>query len=114
MSELMQTGIEYPTITLGGVAYELRLSRHVLAFRLSKRGLTLADLRSGARQLSALYEVLHAMISDRYLGSVEDLVELVASEEKQRAVDQAVAAVIKKAFPLPVATPAGEPKPLTQ
>ena len=39
------TGALYPTIEIGGVSYELRISREVLLYRLSRKGISLADLR---------------------------------------------------------------------
>lgn len=96
----MQTGIHYPTIELAGTSYELSITREILLYRLSRKGVSMADLR-GAKGFAALHDILHAIIQDRYQGTVEDLVTLVQSEGKLQLLDTTIAEVVKKAFPPP-------------
>ena len=96
----MKSGILYPTIELGGVSYELRISREILLYRLSAKGISMINLR-GPKSFATLFDVLYAIVQDRYLGTVEELVSLVHEEQKVSAVDVAVAEVIKKVFPQP-------------
>src|SRR5579871_1218267 len=87
------TGIQYPEITLGGVTYVVRFTRGALLYRVAKRGLTIADVYStdGNKRLAAVFDLLHAMLGDYFLGTVEDLSEALVTEEK---VAEATVAVI--------------------
>lgn len=110
----MQTGVLYPTFELAGITYELRIDREILLYRLSRKGVTLGDLR-GPKSYATLHDVLYAIIQDRFIGSAEDLVRLIASENKYLQMDQALAEVVKKVFPPPQAQAAAtEPAPAIQ
>lgn len=92
------TGIIYPEITLDDVTYTLKISREVLLYRLSAKGVRILDLR-GPKSFATLFDLFHAIIQDRYSGTVEDLVTLAHAEDKVAQIDSAMAEVIKKVFP---------------
>ena len=98
MDNINGTGVEYPTIELGGKVYTVRFTRGGILYRLNKNGINLAEL-GGARSFSTLIDVFHAALHGQYAGTPEDLAELVVSEEKAQAVDTAVAEALKKVFP---------------
>jgi len=99
------TGAAYPTIELAGVTYELRISREVLLYRLSRKGISLADLR-GPKGFATLHDVLYAIVQDRYPGGVEDLVSLIQAEGKLKLLDVTLSEVVKKVFPSTLPAPA--------
>ena len=106
------TGILYPTIELGGATFTLRFTRGALLYRLSRRGVTTADLNVPAKSFGALVEVLHATMEPQFLGTHEQLAEIMeaAGIDKLRAYRAAVDEALGKVFP-PIARPAAETKP---
>jgi len=115
MNELNGTGIDYPTLELGGTKYTLKVTRGAMVFRLSDAGINLSELSNGPRVVSTLIKVLHAAILDQYSGTPEQLCELVLSEDKMKEAGEAVRAALGKVFPttqIPAAAAAGETKPL--
>lgn len=110
------TGIDYPTVELGGKTYTVKFTRGGLLYRLSKTGTNLADLTGTGKRFSAVMDVLHAAFFGQYDGTVEELAELVFSEEKMTEVGAALDEALKKVFPVPptAATESAEasaPKP---
>jgi len=114
MSELNGTGIDYPTLELGGVKYTLKVTRGVMIFRLSDAGINLAEINVHIKAVSAIIKVLHAMLLEQYTGTPEQLCELVLAEDKMKLAAQAVRDALGKVFPtsLTAAVTAGESKPL--
>lgn len=99
MSEhLNGTGVQYPTLTLGGHTYTLKFTRGAIMYRLSKTGSQIADLGT-AKSFSTLMDLLHAALYGQYAGSVEDLAELVMAEQAIESVNVAIGEALKKAFP---------------
>jgi hypothetical protein len=108
MSELNGSGIIYPTIELGGVRYVIKFTRGGLLYRLSKGGVSFADLASN-KSFSAVMDILHAALFGQYDRSAEDLADLVMSEGKFAEVSEVIQDAIKKVFPPTEAAPAAEP-----
>jgi hypothetical protein len=107
------TGIIYPTIELGGVTYELKLTRDRIRFRMSDAGCNISDLRVvGVRSFAVIVRFLHCLISPTFAGTIEDLAEVIGGEEKLQEASLFLAEAIKKAFPptLQAAPPAEAPK----
>lgn len=100
------TGIEYPTLELGGKLYTVKFTRGGLMYRLNKAGTSLAALGS-ERSFSAYIDILHAALFGQYDGTPEDLAEIVMAEEKLPQLADAVNNAIKKAFPPSQAPAAG-------
>lgn len=98
MSEHNGTGIEYPTIELGGKSYVVKFTRGALLYRLSKGGANIADL-GGPKSFSASIDVLHAVLGGQFSGTVEELAELVFGEGKIASVAQVIAEALGKVFP---------------
>ncbi len=106
------TGIDYPTIELGGKIYTVKFSRAIL-YRMGKAGIELQPKPSpipGMVQLgfSNLVDVLHAATG--FEGTPEQLAELVY--EKRNEASTAIFTAWGKAFPLPqqvAPEPAGIP-----
>lgn len=92
------TGIEYPTIELGGVVYTVKFTRGGLLYDLSKSGSRISDLRTN-KNLATLVDILHAGIFGQYIGSQKDLCELVYEEDKIKLVDEVISEALKKVFP---------------
>lgn len=92
------TGIEYPTLELGGKKYTIKFTRGGFVYRLSKSGTDLESLVKG-RNFAAVMDVLFAALWGQFDGSVEDLAELVLVESKTAEVGAIVRDAIKKVFP---------------
>ncbi len=96
------TGIDYPTIELGGKTYTVKFTRGGLLYRLSKSGSSLADLRTN-KNFATLIDILHAALHGQYDGTSLELAELISSSddwiEKYKQMDEAINEAIKKAFP---------------
>jgi hypothetical protein len=109
--EYTGSGIDYPKLTLGGVEYELKLTKGRLMFRMSNRGVAALSLRNPDQNVASLIKTLHALICDTYLGTEEDLAEMVIDEDKLKEAAGAVAQALKKAFPstAPAQAAAGAP-----
>ncbi len=107
MANLNGTGIQYPTLELGGVTYTVKFSRGGILYRLSKSGTNLSDLRAGSgKSFATVIDVLHAALFDQYMGDAESLAELVMSEDKIALASEVVSEALKKVFPpTPVAAP---------
>lgn len=98
-ADLSGSGIDFPTLELGGITYTIKFTRATILYRLSRAGVSFTDLQKRDRRFAALHDILFAAIQDQYEGTVESLVELIYAEGKGRLVDAAVAAAIKKVFP---------------
>ncbi len=96
MSE--QTGISYPTITLGGVEYTIKFTRGALFYRLSKAGVDLADL-ANSKGFATMIDVLQVVITPTFHGDAEALADLVLTEGKSLDVGEGIRAALGKAFP---------------
>ncbi len=96
------TGIEYPTIELGGKTYTVKFTRGALLYRLSRKGSSLADLGT-SKNFGALIDILHAGLYGQYDGTPLELAELISNEddwiEKYKQVDVVVGEALKKVFP---------------
>lgn len=98
------TGIEYPTLELGGKVYTVKFTRGGLMYRLNKAGTSMTALGSD-RSFSAYIDILHAALFGQFDGSPEDLAEIVMDESKFTTVAEAINEAIKKVFP-PTQAPA--------
>lgn len=118
----METGIEYPTIDLQGVAFTLKFTRGGLLYRLSKTGTQLSDMRAGGtRSFSALIEVLHAALYGQFIGTCDQLAEIVHEAGREKILEARIAidAALGKVFPSTMAATATglreeSPKPQLQ
>ena len=110
MSETNGTGIEYPTIELGGKLYIVKFTRGGIMYRLSKAGVDITTLGT-ARGFSSIIDMLHAALFGQYLGDAESLAELVINENKTSVVSNAINEALGKAFPPTQTTAAGAAEP---
>lgn len=106
----MQTGILYPTVELEGKSYELKVTRGVLLYRLSKAGINISDIhRNDFKSYAAVMDVLWALIQDQSppFINAEHLAAYVQEQGSEfvRGVGAAVREAVGKAFP-PVTPPA--------
>lgn len=109
------SGVEYPTLVIGGVSYVVKFSRGAL-YRLDKAGFDLRQLGPQLQQwfpkklddgteipgnlrLSVLVDVLHSAIGDKFLGSPEQLAEALGENIAEAAI--AVVQAIAKMKPSP-------------
>lgn len=99
MNEVNGTGIEYPSVVLGGVTYTVKFMRGAILYRMSRLGVTFADLQAGPKRFSALFDVLYSAIQDQYTGTPEQLVEMTLAENKLAEIGAAVGMAIAKVFP---------------
>lgn len=76
------TPIEYPSIVLGGVKYELKFTEEILYYRLSKANLDLIGLTERLKGLATMCDMLHALIGPRFQGTAEDVAQMVLQEKK--------------------------------
>ena len=102
MSELIGTGVEYPTVELGGKTYEIKFTR-ALIYRLDKAGINFAPTmtRQGAVTHTAcafgtIIDTLKMAIS--FDGTAEDLAEL-AFDKRDEILDALVAGLGKVVLP---------------
>jgi hypothetical protein len=93
------TGIEYPKITLGGVEYELKVTRGALIYRFSQRGISLASLKDETKRVSACIDALHAMMGSQFAGTPEELTEMIFAEDKFKESLHAVMVAVGKVSP---------------
>ncbi|MGC2152632.1 MAG: hypothetical protein WA618_11350 [Terriglobales bacterium] len=116
MNEQKVTGVEYPTITLGGVKYLLRFTRGALLFRLSEMGVRLADRTDPIKSVATITKILSACLEPRFAGTFEELTELLLEEGKMREAGVVINDALGKVFP-PTQVPAAagaEAKPAVQ
>lgn len=116
MSETNGSGIQYPTLELGGKTYVVKFTRGALLYRLGRKGLSFEHLMNGAN-FATIIDFLHAALSGQYQGTEEDLADVVLNEGKTLEVGAALAEAVKKASPSdpnPAAEPAGQPAPPVQ
>lgn len=99
MSTSNGTGAVYPTLELGGVTYALKFTRYSLLYRLSRRGIQIADRYDPVKGLAALFDIVHAIISDQFKGTAEDLATLAGEENKIAACRLALDEALVKVFP---------------
>lgn len=99
------SGIEYPTLELGGKTYVIKFTRGGLLYRMSKNGADPRDL-AGPKSIAAVIDILHATLFGQFDGSPEQLADIVFSEGKFQASSDAVLDAVKKVFP-PTQTVAG-------
>ena len=88
------SGVEYPTIELGGKTYTVKFTGYA-QYRLQKAGITFAPaFRDGGKSysigLTSLVDVLAVCIN--WKGSTEDLANLVYPKAKRDEVGQALMA----------------------
>lgn len=96
--EQIGTGIEYPTLELGGRTYVVKFTRGGLMYRLNRSGASFQDL-GGTRSFATYIDILHAAFFGQYDGTAEDLADLVIVEGKFATVCEAINDAIKKVFP---------------
>ncbi len=92
------SGIEYPHVTLGGVTYEVKMTRGTLLYRLSRNGIDLREL-TGPKAFSTMVDTLHACIQGHFRSNAESLAEVIMAEDKAVECSNAVNEALKKAFP---------------
>ncbi len=117
MSTSNGTGIDYPTIELGGVTYTLKFTRGDFAFRLSDNGINMFDRVNPTKNLAANVKILHMFLTPQFPGTYSDLAEFLIDEKKVLEAATVINAAMGKVFPLPTvaATVTGEkPSGLTQ
>jgi hypothetical protein len=118
MSQLNGTGVTYPTIELGGVTYELKVTREAAIYRVGKNGLNFSDLNEQAKRPVAVADFMHVMMDPRFQGSAEDVFTLIMKEGKIGEATAAVFTALGKVFPSPIKTAAAvagdQPSNLTQ
>ena len=110
MSQTNGSGLEFPTLELGGKMYIVKFTRGGLLYRLNKNG---AELNlGGPKTISATVDLLYAALWNQFQGTPEDLADLVFGEEKMLLVGQVLGEALKKVFPptpIPAAAPADQP-----
>ena len=119
MNELNGTGITYPTLELAGVTYTLKFTRGGMLYRLGKTGTSISDMNAGGtKTIAAVVDVLHAALFGQFMGSPEDLANLLLEDlSKMREARAAIDIALGKVFPpsiIPAAATAGEVKPPVQ
>ena len=104
------TGVDYPTIELGGKTYTVKFSRGML-YRMHKQGVVFApQVKAGQvlMQFAPLVDVLHLAIG--FDGTHEELAELVY-DKRNDAVSALMVAWGKAFPPTPQAQAPAEAKP---
>ncbi len=115
MSHNNGSGIEFPTIELGGRRYTVRFSRSSL-YRMEKLGIkfqvkvkALPDQPGMVQREMTFAQVVDMLyIATGFEGTVEELAELVTPEKTQEGFEKIMAAW-GKAFPPPPLVPLREP-----
>ena len=109
MSELNGTGIEYPTITIGGKVYTVKLTRAAL-YRLGKAGIKINFQTAGDKALfdfSNLVDIFHLVCG--FAGTHEELAELLFDQRNEFAtVLMAALGKIKPLSPIKLQEPAAD------
>lgn len=99
MDETKDTGVEYPTLTLGdGNTYTVKFTRGTL-YRLSKAGVKFSPVftkNSSSASLSNVIDTLKVVID--YPGTAEELTE-IAFDQKDEILSVLCAAWVKVALP---------------
>ena len=110
MSQTNGSGLQFPTLDLGGKTYIVKFTRGGLLYRLNKAGANLGDL-GGPKSLAMYIDLLHAALWDQYDGAPDQLADLIFSEDKMSLVGEVVNEALKKVFPppTPAAAPADQP-----
>ena len=98
MSQTNGSGLQFPTLELGGVTYIVKFTRGGLLYRLNKAGASMADL-GGQKSFAASIDLLHAALYGQFLGTPEELADLVLSEEKILQIGEVLGEALKKVFP---------------
>ena len=117
MSETNGSGLSFPTLELGGKLYVVKFTRGGLLYRLNKNG---AELNlGGPKSIAATIDLLYAALWNQFVGTEEQLADLVFTEDKMVLVGEILGDALKKVFPptpTPAAVPADQPaaKPLEQ
>jgi hypothetical protein len=93
------TGIEYPTLKLGEIVYTLKFTRGTLLFRLSKAGVKLPDRMNPDRSVAATVETLAMVMQPQFVGTHEELTDLILDEDKMREASIALNIALGKVFP---------------
>ncbi len=105
MSE--QTGISYPTITLGGIEYTIKFTRGSLLYRLTKIHFDPTDL-SRALTFAKAVDALHALITPTFPGSPEELADAILDNDlSTQQIADSIREALGKAF-LPTQEKAAE------
>lgn len=100
------SGIDYPKVTLAGVAHEVKFTRGALLYRLSKTGTDLAQLGTALNRNRLTF----AQVIDLFAAAVgwepTDAADAIMSENKLAEVTTAVIEALGKAFPPTTPAPA--------
>jgi len=110
MSQTNGSGLQFPTLELGGKTYIVKFTRGGLIYRLNKNGAEL-DLY-GPKRIAANIDLLHAALWGQFEGTAEGLADLVFAEDKLTLVGEILGEALKKVFPptpKPAAAPADQP-----
>ena len=101
------TGVEYPTIELGGVNYTVKFSRGML-YRMGKQGVSFSPKFPGEGKVSMDFSQIVDLLclATGFPGTHEDMAELVY--EKRNEAVAALMAAWGKAFPPPQTIPLRE------
>jgi hypothetical protein len=107
------TGVEYPTIELGGKVYTVKFSRKML-YRMGKQNVSFSPTFSSgsvSMPFAQVVDVLH--LATEFPGTQDDLAELVF--DKRNEAVTALMGAWGKAFPpaqtIPLREPAGQGLP---
>ncbi len=106
MEPLNGTGVDYPTIELGGTKYTVKFSRGML-YRMGKQGVNFAPQFANnavSMPFAQVVDVLH--IATGFAGTHEELAELVF--DKRNEAVTALMSAWGKAFPPPQTLPLRE------
>jgi hypothetical protein len=76
------TGSKYPTVTLGGVTYPVKVTREILLYRMIQKGIDFSNKNNRPKALEMICETIHFLIADHFHGTVEDLAQLIIQENK--------------------------------
>ncbi len=93
------TGILFPEVELAGVKYTLKFTREVLLYRLSRRGLDVGNLNVRLKALAAVVDFTYALIEDRFVGTADDLAQIILQENKVAVCADAIRDALGKVFP---------------
>jgi len=98
METINGSGVDYPTLELGGKVYTVKFTRGGLMYRVSKNGGSLAEL-IGNTSFAAIFDILTAALHGQYTGTAEQLADIAIEEDKLSEIREVLDKAIKKAFP---------------
>lgn len=73
------SGIEYPTLELGGVTYTLKFTRGALLYNASKSGVDFGAI--GPRSFAALVDGLCLILAGQFTGTPQDMSNIIVACE---------------------------------